>query len=646
VRMKAQFELVKRTALDELSAVASKVDAPQLARLHAIWGIGQLIRQEKAEDSALVGLFGDPDPEVRAQSVKTVTDRYGRLLGLDLIPAPSGESHALAAPLIPMLEDPSQRVRIQVLLGLGRLRDTAATDAILNLLARKELVVSLTALRHAGTTALAGAATTDKLASLANHESLFVRTCASLALGRRNDPAVAAFLGDSDDVLAGDAARAIHDDWMIPDAVPALAAQLGNHLAHEGFTRRAINANHRIGTAEAARRVVALVAEEEAPVTLLEAGLESLAHWNRPLDLDLVTGQYRPLSERDPAVLAEALKPHLDTLLTAKLSKIRSAAMELATELKIPIANETLLAVFNNAEAEGPLRATALRSLAAQEAPGLDTLVTSALAEKDDSLQIAGLDLLAKSNSDKAVSEIVRRLESRSSVAVKQHAIRTLPAAQATDMMRALFSDLGAGKIEPALQLDVFEAAKDPVFAGQAEFADTILSLETAWQSAAATDPLAPFRLALEGGDPVHGKSVLLNHPAAQCTACHRIGDGAGSSVGPNLKDVGKRKDRLYLLQSLVDPQSVIAPGFGNLALTMKDETSIAGQFLGEKDGKVSLRDAEGKEITVDAGEIKERTPVISTMPPMGFILQKNEIRDVVAFLATLKGGKDKGVDH
>ncbi|MBU6180429.1 MAG: c-type cytochrome, partial [Verrucomicrobia bacterium] len=161
-----------------------------------------------------------------------------------------------------------------------------------------------------------------------------------------------------------------------------------------------------------------------------------------------------------------------------------------------------------------------------------------------------------------------------------------------------------------------------------------------------AADLLAPFRSALEGGDPVRGKSVLLNHPAGQCTACHKVADGAGSDVGPNLKDIGKKKDRLYILQSLVDPQSVVAPGYGNIALTMKDGSSIAGQFLAEKNGKVSLRDAEGKEIVVASDTIKERTPVISTMPPMGFILQKGEIRDVVAFLATLKGGKAKASNH
>lgn len=638
VRMKAQFELVKRGSLAELEATAAKVETPQLARLHAIWGIGQLLRQEKAEEAALARLLGDPDPEVRAQAIRTVTDRSGRLLGLDVIPAPTGESHALTNLLLPLLEDPSQRVRLQVLLGLGRLRDAAATDAILKLLSRKEHHVGMTYLRHAGTLALAGAASTDALAPLENHESLFLRTCASLALGRRGDPAVAAFLDDSDPVLSADVARAIHDDWMIPDALPDLAANLGKHRDHEAFTRRAINANHRVGTLEAATRVVAFVAAGDASEGLIQAGLESLQLWTKPLDLDLVTGQHRPLEDRDPAILAEALKPHLDTLLTAKNSKVRSTAMELATELKIPIANATLLAVFNNPEAEGPLRATALRSLAAQEAPGLDERIDIALSAKDDALKIAGLDLLAKNNPGKATEEIARRLDSKNSVAVKQHAIRSLPTAKAFEGMKALTADLVAGKIDPPLRLDVFDAAKDPVFATDEAIEAHLAEIEGGWAAAAPTDPLAPFRFTLEGGDPVRGKSVLLNHPAGQCTACHKIAEGAGSNVGPNLQDIGKKKDRLYLLQSLIDPQGVVAPGYGNIALTMKDGSSVAGQFLEEKDGKVSLRDAEGKTIAITAETIKERTPVISTMPPMGYLMQMGEIRDLVAYLAGLKG--------
>ena len=116
----------------EFTAVAAEVTAPQLARIHAIWGIGQLIRREAAKDEALTALFNDPDPEVRAQAIKTVTDRYGRLLGLDRIPAPTQEGHALTSTLLPKLNDPSQRVRLQTLLGLGRLRDTAATGAIIS----------------------------------------------------------------------------------------------------------------------------------------------------------------------------------------------------------------------------------------------------------------------------------------------------------------------------------------------------------------------------------------------------------------------------------------------------------------------------------------------------------------------------------
>jgi quinoprotein glucose dehydrogenase len=640
VRLKTQLELARRGALTELQSVATEIEATQLARIHAVWGLGQLLRRGECDDAVLATLFGDPDPEVRAQAVKTVTDRHGRLLGLDRAPAPAGESHPLTASLLPLLQDPSQRVRLQALLGLGRLRDPAATEPILKLLSRKEHVVGMTALRHAGTVALAGAATTDTLAGLATHDSTFVRTCASLALGRRGDPAVAAFLDDADPVLAADAAIAIHDDWTIPEALPDLAARLGKHRDHAPLTRRALNANHRLGTPESAARVVAFVAAGEAPAPLLEAGLEALALWTAPPVLDLVTGQHRPLPERDPAVLAAALSPRLDDLLTSRSAKVRSTAMELATSLGLPIADETLLAVFENPEAEGPLRATALRSLAAQQFPQIASLVERANQDKDYGLKVAALDLLADLDPKGARDEATRRIGGKFPHFVKQHAIRTLPKVGGSREIEALFAELEAGKVDPPLRLDVYEAAKDPALGEHPKLAAAILSMESGWQAAAATDPLAPFQFALEGGDPARGKAVLLNHPAGQCTACHKIADGPGSSVGPNLKDIGAKKDLRYLLESLVDPQAVVAPGYGNVALVLADGSNLAGQFRGEKDGKVLLRDAEGKDHSVPVSNIRDRTPVISTMPPMGFILQKAEIRDLVAFLAGLQAKK------
>ncbi|MEM1444395.1 MAG: heme-binding protein, partial [Verrucomicrobiota bacterium] len=78
VRLKAQFELAKRGATKELQAFALDTDYEQIGRIHAIWGLGQLIRAEKADESTLVGLFSDADPEIRTQAIKTVTDPYGR----------------------------------------------------------------------------------------------------------------------------------------------------------------------------------------------------------------------------------------------------------------------------------------------------------------------------------------------------------------------------------------------------------------------------------------------------------------------------------------------------------------------------------------------------------------------------------------
>ena len=635
VRLKAQFEYVKRDAAEELGAIASNSDENQLARIHAIWGLGQLHRRDLVENSVFVGLFTDPDPEIRAQTIRTVTDGYGRRLGLDRISGPVGE-HPMTAVLVEHLSDPSQRVRLQTLLGLGRLGDPSATGAILELLGQKGNEVSMTYLRHAGVMALAGAVPTKQLQKLSDHKSDFVRACAVVALRKRGDKAVEAFLTDSDPVTAADAACAINDDWMIPEALPSLAGMFGQHTENEPFTRRVINANFRIGTVECAERVAAFIADGKAPEPLLEAAFEALRNWTTPGDLDLVIGRYRPLEPRDPSIVHDALAPHLDAMLTSNYSSVRTTAMELARASDIPIANETLVAVLENKKAKAELRAEALRSLASQKAPMLAKVVQKFGDDPADSVRMATLDALIQLDPNKATTEILARLDSDASVPVKQHAIASLAPVEAAGPLAALVSELVSGKLDPTLQLDVLTVAKDSAFAGSANIPEPVAKLEAKWQAAMATDMLAPFRIALLGGDADRGRSVFMNHAAAQCVRCHKVADGKGSNVGPNLKEVGKKKEPLYILESLIDTQKVVAKGYGNISLTLKDGTSVAGQFRDEKNGSVILRDAENNETEIPVDSVAERSPVISTMPPVGFILSKQELRDVMAYLTSL----------
>ena len=70
--------------------------------------------------------------------------------------------------------------------------------------------------------------------------------------------------------------------------------------------------------------------------------------------------------------------------------------MDLARQAKVPIANETLVIVFNNAEATASLRSAALRLLASQKAPELAALVSSALYDKKDEVKTTALELLTE----------------------------------------------------------------------------------------------------------------------------------------------------------------------------------------------------------------------------------------------------------
>jgi len=146
----------------------------------------------------------------------------------------------------------------------------------------------------------------------------------------------------------------------------------------------------------------------------------------------------------------------------------------------------------------------------------------------------------------------------------------------------------------------------------------------------------------LEGGDVTRGKDIVTNNLGANCIACHTIEAKEGSQVGPNLKTIGSQKDRPYILEALLNPVAKIAPGYGLVSITTKDGKSLSAVLEKEDAKQVTLRLPDGKKQPFYRDQIATITPPMSIMPPMLGILTKPQIRDVVAYLSSLKAKSSK----
>ncbi len=628
VRMIAQFELVKRERKDALTKVARDESADPLARLHAIWGIGQLLRYDAdATYAELTPLAKAGDAEVRAQAAKTIGE--------------GSTNQPVAKYLVPLLKDPNARVRFQAALALGNLEAPEATEPLIEFISGLE--PDQVYLRHAGVHGLTGCAYPDTLAGLADHASEAVRLAACLALRNRADAAITAYLNDASEIVATEAARGIHDDWTIPDAMPALAALVENPpYQNESLLRRAIGANFRLGGEAEVKRVAEFAANGEMPKAMRMEAIDALLEWPTPPVLDRVDGRYRPLEARDVATIGKAAASSVDALLQDADVELREAGMALATELNIQIEPGTLLTVVEDQEAPSGLRLQALKTLSKQAAKGEAThkAIDAGLAAKDASLRAEARSLLAKTSPEKAIPLLKEAVNSdKAKLPERQQALLDLAATakpEADELILDWMRKLTDGKAPRTMALDILTAAE-----GRAKEAPDLQKALDAFETARAKNGTGSLvdsaSECLEGGDATRGKKVFTTHLSAQCTACHKVKDGKGSNVGPNLKSVGAKNPREFLLESLLNPQAKIAKGYGTIMLTLKSGDLVSGQFREETDQFVELRDAEGESIKVPLEDIENRTPVISSMPPMLGILNKHELRDVVEYLSTLK---------
>ena len=215
-------------------------------------------------------------------------------------------------------------------------------------------------------------------------------------------------------------------------------------------------------------------------------------------------------------------------------------------------------------------------------------------------------------------------------------ALGRLPKGSIDDQVLELLDLLIAGKIDGALQLDLLEAAR------ACDNAAIDAKISAFREAHADKGAIAEYLECLEGGDVRKGQNVLVRNSAAQCLKCHAI-RGYGGVAGPPLDGVGARLKKSFILESIVDPSAHLAAGYGVVTVIMQDDKVHSGILEQEDDLSLQIKNSEGAVMMVDKKDIKERINAASSMPPMGPILSKREIRDLLAFLVSIKPMESEG---
>ena len=138
-------------------------------------------------------------------------------------------------------------------------------------------------------------------------------------------------------------------------------------------------------------------------------------------------------------------------------------------------------------------------------------------------------------------------------------------------------------------------------------------------------------------GDPVRGKA--LYESKGGCAGCHII-RGAGSSIGPELTDIGARRNADFIRESLVKPAASVPPSFLMVKVTTREGKTVGGMRVNEDTFTIQIRDAAGRLYSFRKSDLTslKKAPNVSLMPAYDTKFTAAELDDLIAYLASLRG--------
>ncbi len=643
LRLEAQWELARRGAKDQLRAVLADTATAPLARVHTIQGLAQIARRsgDAAADSvtAITAALAVPDWQVRMVAARSLGDLRS-----------TDAAAPLATQLAKLLDDEHAHVRAAAAIAIGRIAAAAGVEARADM---QPLLEPLTAAirreaaapggfdphaRHAIVMAITGVADFAALRQLAAEADPAVRLVACLAMRRRGDPAIAGLLDNADSRIVVEAARAIHD-VPIPAATAALAARLDGPLIDgsdgDAVLRRSIAACERSAAAADAACLTRFIARPDAPLDRRLEAVAVLRGWAQPPSLDRVLGMWRPCAEpRDAAVARQALAGTLAETFAvtsnpvAANEKLRTAVLDAAAVLGVPGVGRLLAAVCDDPARDPATRAAALVALAATDGAAALPLAERLSRDREPSVRIQARRVRARAErAEKLAAELAAvcatSAATKPQLREQQDAIdllATIDAPGARQAVEQLAARLATGRLDPRLALEVIEA-RDA-------------------QAGKAASPAATTELAaelLEEGDAARGRELFFRRASLECVRCHRA-EGTGGDVGPRLDGIAARRDRTYLLESVVRPSSRFADGYRTTVVVTDEGRTLAGILKGETREELIIMTADGRSHRIPISSIEDRSEGASAMPAdLATKLTRRELRDLVEWLAGLR---------
>jgi putative heme-binding domain-containing protein len=282
-------------------------------------------------------------------------------------------------------------------------------------------------------------------------------------------------------------------------------------------------------------------------------------------------------------------------------------------------------------------------SLAARNA--LDRIVDGAarrLANKQDEPDLyfdsLALRLLRFGRFDKVNGSITSIAETGTDQAMRLAAIETFASfaqpevdawlieryrSETPAIRRAILAALFASKerqlrlLEAIEQKQIAATELDPVRVNQLTQAKDETIRERAKKILAAAAPasrkevLDAYQSALSlKGDPQRGKAVFVKN----CSTCHRV-DNVGVNVAPDISDTRTKKPEQLLLD-ILDPNKAIDANYFAYVVVTKEGKTESGVISSESSNSITLKQPEGKVLTLLRSDIEElRNTGLSLMP-------------------------------